>query len=131
MPTIHPTALVDARAAIDDDVSIGAYTIVGGDVAIGSGTTIGPHVVIAGRTKIGARNRIFQFASVGEIPQDRKYGGEPTNTEIGDDNVVREFVTINAGTARQSTDSPSASASRPTRSGSRTPPPRGAGLARG
>ena len=100
MPTIHPTALVDARAAIDDDVSIGAYTIVGGDVAIGSGSTIGPHVVIAGRTTIGARNRIFQFASVGEIPQDRKYGGEPTNTEIGDDNVVREFVTINAGTAQ-------------------------------
>jgi UDP-N-acetylglucosamine acyltransferase len=100
VPTIHPTALVDARATIDDDVSIGAYTIVGGDVAIGSGTSIGPHFVIAGRTTIGARNRIFQFASVGEIAQDRKYGGEPTNTEIGDDNVVREFVTINAGTAQ-------------------------------
>ena len=100
MPTIHPTALVDAGAKIAADVAIGPYSIVGPDVAIGAGTRIGPHAVITGRTTIGARNRIFQFASVGEIPQDRKYGGEPTLTAIGDDNVIREFVTIHAGTAQ-------------------------------
>jgi UDP-N-acetylglucosamine acyltransferase len=97
---IHPTALVDAGAKIAADVAIGAYTIVGPDVNIGAGTRIGPHTVITGRTTLGARNRIFQFASIGEIPQDRKYGGEPTSTYIGDDNVVREFVTIHAGTAQ-------------------------------
>jgi UDP-N-acetylglucosamine acyltransferase len=86
---IHPTALVDAGARIADDV------------AIGRGTEIGPHAVITGHTVLGARNRIFQFSSVGEIPQDRKYGGEATRTEIGDDNVIREFVTIHAGTAQE------------------------------
>jgi len=98
--TIHATALVDARARIADDVDIGAYSIVGPDVSLGPGTRVGPHAVITGRTSIGARNRIFQFASVGDIPQDRKYGGEPTSTTIGDDNVVREFVSIHAGTAQ-------------------------------
>jgi UDP-N-acetylglucosamine acyltransferase len=97
---IHPTALVDAGARIADDVAIGAYTIVGPHVAIGRGTEIGPHAVITGHTVLGARTRICQFASVGEIPQDRKYGGEATRTEIGDDNVIREFVTIHAGTAQ-------------------------------
>ena len=100
MRRIHPTALVDAGARIADNVDIGPYTIVGGDVTIGAGTRIGPHAVITGRTAIGARNRIFQFASVGEIPQDRKYGGEPTATTLGDENVIREFVTIHAGTAQ-------------------------------
>ena len=100
MPQIHPTALVDAGAQIAGDVAIGAYSIVGPDVTIGAGTRIGPHVVVTGRTVIGARNRIFQFSSVGEIPQDRKYGGEPTATAIGDANVIREFVTIHAGTAQ-------------------------------
>jgi len=100
VPQIHPTALVDAGAQIAGDVAIGAYSIVGPDVTIGAGTRIGPHVVVTGRTTIGARNRIFQFASVGEIPQDRKYGGEPTATAIGDANVIREFVTIHAGTAQ-------------------------------
>ncbi|HSU43689.1 MAG TPA: acyl-ACP--UDP-N-acetylglucosamine O-acyltransferase [Casimicrobiaceae bacterium] len=100
MPTIHPTALVDAGARIADDVTIGPYSIVGPDVSLGPGTYIGPHAVITGRTSIGARNRVFQFASVGEIPQDRKYGGEPTSTVLGDDNVVREFVSIHAGTAQ-------------------------------
>ena len=100
MPQIHPTALVDPGARLADDVSIGAFSIVGADVTIGPGTRIGPHVVVTGRTSLGARNRIFQFASVGEIPQDRKYGGEPTSTTIGDDNVVREFVSIHAGTAQ-------------------------------
>jgi UDP-N-acetylglucosamine acyltransferase len=100
VPQIHPTALVDAGAQIAADVAIGAYSIVGPDVTIGAGTRIGPHVVVTGRTTVGARNRIFQFASIGEIPQDRKYGGEPTATAIGDDNVIREFVTIHAGTAQ-------------------------------
>jgi len=100
VPQIHPTALVDPGARIADDVAVGAFSIVGGDVTIGPGTRMGPHVVVTGRTTIGARNRIFQFASVGEIPQDRKYGGEPTSTSLGDDNVVREFVSIHAGTAQ-------------------------------
>ena len=98
MSAIHPTALVDAGAEIGDDVTIGPYTIIGGHVRIGAGTRIGPHAVVAGHTTLGARNRVFQFTSIGDIPQDRKYGGEPTSTTIGDDNVVREFVTIHAGT---------------------------------
>jgi len=98
MPRIHPTAQVEAGAALADDVEVGAYSIVGGAVSIGPGTWIGPHAVITGRTTIGARNRIFQFTSIGEIPQDRKYGGEPTRLEIGDDNVIREFVSIHTGT---------------------------------
>ena len=100
MPRIHPTALVAAGARIADDVDVGAYSIVGADVTIGAGSWIGPHAVVTGRTTIGARNRIFQFASVGDVPQDRKYGGEPTRTTLGDDNVIREFVTIHAGTAQ-------------------------------
>jgi len=101
--TIHPTALIDAGAHIAAGVEIGPYAVVGAHVAIGSGTWIGPHVVITGRTTIGERNRIFQFASLGEIPQDRKYAGEPTTTTLGDDNVIREFVTIHAGTAHRGT----------------------------
>ncbi len=81
-------------------VEIGPYSIIGSDVSIGDGTTIGAHVVIAARTALGRNNRIFQFASIGEIPQDRKYDGQPTTTVIGDDNVIREFVTIHAGTAQ-------------------------------
>jgi len=100
VPKLHPTALIDAGAQVADDVEVGAYSIVGADVRIGAGTRVGPHAVVTGRTTIGARNRIFQFASVGEIPQDRKYGGEPTTTTLGDDNVVREFVSIHAGTAQ-------------------------------
>ena len=97
---IHPTALVDAGAKLADDVDVGPYSIIGGDVSVGAGTRIGPHVVITGRTTLGARNRVFQCASIGDIPQDRKYGGEATTTTLGDDNVVREFVTIHAGTAQ-------------------------------
>ena len=100
MPKIHATAQVDSRAELSDDVEIGAYSVVGPDVRVGAGTRIGPHVVVTGRTAIGARNRIFQFASIGDIPQDRKYGGEPTGLTIGDDNVIREFVSINTGTAQ-------------------------------
>lgn len=100
MPSVHPTAIVSAGARLASDVSVGAFSLIGPGVEIGAGTTVASHVVLAGRTRIGQRNRIFQFASVGEIPQDRKYGGEPTATSIGDDNVVREFVTIHAGTAQ-------------------------------
>src|SRR5215471_9394186 len=100
MARIHPTALVDATAELEEDVEVGAYSIVGPQVAIGAGSRIGPHVVIARRTRFGVRNRVFQFVSIGEIPQDRKYGGEPTTTTIGDDNVFRECVTIHAGTAQ-------------------------------
>jgi UDP-N-acetylglucosamine acyltransferase len=100
MARIHPTALVDASAELAEDVEVGAYSIVGPQVTIGAGSSIGPHVVIRARTRFGARNRVFQFASIGEIPQDRKYGGEPTTTTIGDDNVFRECVTIHAGTAQ-------------------------------
>jgi UDP-N-acetylglucosamine acyltransferase len=97
---VHPTAHVDPAARIAADAAIGAFSIVGPDVVIGAGTVVGPHVVLTGRTTIGARNRFFQFASIGDIPQDRKYGGEPTTTTIGDDNVFREFVSVHAGTAQ-------------------------------
>jgi UDP-N-acetylglucosamine acyltransferase len=100
VPRIHPTAQVDAAAKLAADVEVGAFSIVGPHVAIGAGTVVGPHAVITGRTTIGARNRIFQFTSIGEIPQDRKYAGEATATVIGDDNVIREFVSIHAGTAQ-------------------------------
>jgi len=95
---IHETAIVDASARLATDVSVGPYSIIGADVEIGSGTVIGPHVVISGPTRIGRDNRIFQFASVGEGPQDKKYAGEPTRLEIGDRNVIRESTTINRGT---------------------------------
>jgi UDP-N-acetylglucosamine acyltransferase len=97
---IHPTAIVSASAELGSGVEIGPYTVIGDEVASGEDTRIGAHVVIAARTRIGRNNRVFQFASVGEIPQDRKYTGDPTRTVIGDDNVIREFVTIHAGTTQ-------------------------------
>lgn len=97
---IHPTALVDPGAQLHPSVRVGPYSIIGAHVRVGEGTEIGAHCVIDGRTRIGARNRIFQFTSIGAIPQDKKYGGEPTRLEIGDDNTIREFVTINTGTAQ-------------------------------
>ena len=100
MTRVHPTAIVAASAELAADVVIGPYTVVGAGTRIGAGTSIGAHVVIADRTSIGRDNRVFQFASVGEIPQDRKYTGDPTRTVIGDGNVIREFVTIHAGTAQ-------------------------------
>jgi UDP-N-acetylglucosamine acyltransferase len=100
MARIHPSAIVDSKAELAADVEVGAYSIVGPHVTIARGSVIGPHAVVTGLTRIGARNRIFQFASVGEIPQDRKYGGEPTSVDIGDDNVIREYVSIHAGTAQ-------------------------------
>ncbi|MFK7814812.1 MAG: acyl-ACP--UDP-N-acetylglucosamine O-acyltransferase [Gammaproteobacteria bacterium] len=95
---IHPTAIIDSSAEIDTDVSIGAYSIVGPDVKIGKKTTIGPHVVLSGPTTIGSGNRIFQFSSIGEIPQDKKFQGESSELIIGDNNTIREYVTINRGT---------------------------------
>ncbi len=97
---IHPTALVDAGARLGDNVEIGAYSVIGAGVEIGDGTWIGPHVVINGPTRIGRENRIFQFASLGEQPQDKKYAGEPTTLEIGDRNTIREFCTFNRGTVQ-------------------------------
>ena len=95
---IHPTAIVHPGAKIGADVEIGAYSIIGEHVEIGDNTWVGPHVVITGHTRIGRDNRIFQFSSLGEIPQDKKYKGEPTRLEIGDRNTIREFCTFNCGT---------------------------------
>jgi UDP-N-acetylglucosamine acyltransferase len=95
---IDSRAVIDPQAQIAADVRIGPFTVIGPDVSIGPGTWIGPHVVINGPTRIGAGNKIFQFASLGDAPQDKKYNGEPTRLEIGDRNVFRESVTVNRGT---------------------------------
>jgi len=100
MPNIHPTALIEDGAELAESVSIGAYSIVRSGVRIAEGTTVGPHCVIEGRTTIGRDNRIFQFCSLGAIPQDKKYAGEPTELHIGDRNTIREFCTFNLGTAQ-------------------------------
>lgn len=97
---IHPTAVIDPTAKIADGVTIGPYSIIGPHVSIGEGCHIGPHVVIAGFTRMGKRNRIFQFASIGEVCQDLKYRGEETWLEIGDDNMIRESCTIHRGTVQ-------------------------------
>ena len=97
---IHPSALVDPRAALGDDVAVGPYTVIDGDVEIGEGTRIGAHNVITGHTKIGRDNRIFHFCSIGEANQDKKYKGEPTRLEIGDRNTIREYCSLNRGTAQ-------------------------------
>jgi UDP-N-acetylglucosamine acyltransferase len=94
---IHPTALVDPSAELDSSVSVGPYSIIGPHVKVGAGTTIGPHCVIEGHTTIGRDNRIFQFNSLGAIPQDKKYAGEPCELVIGDRNTIREFCTFNIG----------------------------------
>ncbi|MCI0507762.1 MAG: acyl-ACP--UDP-N-acetylglucosamine O-acyltransferase [Gammaproteobacteria bacterium] len=97
---IHPTAIIDKSASIDNSATIGPYSIIGADVQIAAGTTIGPHVVINGPAIIGKNNRIFQFASIGEMPQDKKYAGESTRLVIGDNNVIREYCTISRGTVQ-------------------------------
>lgn len=97
---IHPTAIVDPSARIGANVSIGAYSIIGPQVEIGDNTWVGPHVVITGHTRIGRENRIYQFSSLGEVPQDKKYAGEDTRLEIGDRNTIREYCTFNLGTAQ-------------------------------
>ena len=96
---IHPTAIVEPGARLAGDVAVGAYSLIGPQVEVAEGCWIGPHVVIGGRTRIGRNNRIWQFASIGAPPQDKKYAGEDTSVEIGDDNTIREYVTINRGTA--------------------------------
>lgn len=97
---IDPRAIIDPAAELDEGVEVGPFSVIGAGVQIGKGTWIGPHAVIRGRTTIGENNKIFQFASVGEDPQDKKYAGEDTALVIGEYNVIREFVTINRGTAQ-------------------------------
>lgn len=96
---IHPLAIVDPGAKLGKDVQIGAFSIIGAGVEIGSGTWIGPHVVINGSTRVGSDNRIYQFSSLGEAPQHLGYKGEPTWLEIGDRNIIREYCTLNRGSA--------------------------------
>ncbi|PXW98658.1 acyl-[acyl-carrier-protein]--UDP-N-acetylglucosamine O-acyltransferase [Sphaerotilus hippei] len=101
MAQIHPTALVDPAARLGDGVVVGPCTVIGPDVCIGAGTRVGAHCVIEGRTTIGVDNRIFQFNSIGAVPQDMSYGGEPTELVIGDRNTIREFCTFNTGTLKE------------------------------
>ncbi|WP_321372073.1 acyl-ACP--UDP-N-acetylglucosamine O-acyltransferase [uncultured Desulfuromusa sp.] len=95
---IHPTAIIAPGAELDSSVKVGPYAVIGEQVKIGAGTTVGPHTVIEGHTEIGCDNHIFQFASIGAIPQDLKFSGEVSYLKIGDRNRIREFVTIHLGT---------------------------------
>lgn len=97
---IHPTAIIHEGATLHPSVTVGAYSIIGAHVSIGAGTRVGPHCVIEGHTTIGVDNHIFQFASLGAQPQDKKYAGEPTQLSIGDRNTIREFCTFNTGTSQ-------------------------------
>lgn len=98
--TVHPAALVDPGARLAPDVEVGPGSLIGPGVEIGAGTRVGAHVILEGRTRIGQRNVISHYAAIGGAPQDKKYGGEDTAVEIGDDNTIREYVTINRGTAQ-------------------------------
>lgn len=100
MTQVHPTAIVDPKAELDASVVVGPYAVIGAAVRIGAGTTIGAHCLVEGRTTIGRDNRVFQFASLGAAPQDKKYAGEPTELVIGDRNTIREFCTFNLGTVQ-------------------------------
>jgi len=100
MTQIHPTAVIDPRAKLGTNISIGAFTVVDGDVVIGDNTSIGHHCVVTGHTEIGADNRIYHFVSVGEANQDKKYKGEPTRLVIGNRNTIREFCSLNRGTVQ-------------------------------
>jgi UDP-N-acetylglucosamine acyltransferase len=97
MSLIHATALIDPQAQLDSSVSVGPYTVIGPHVRVGAGSSIGAHCVIEGHTTIGQNNRIFQFNSLGAIPQDKKYANEPCELIIGDNNTIREFCTFNIG----------------------------------
>ncbi len=97
---IDSRAIISPKAELAPDVSVGPYAVIGDDVTIGAGTVVGSHAVVLGPTRIGAGNRIHQFASLGDAPQDKKYAGEPTRLEIGDRNVFREFTTVNRGTTK-------------------------------
>jgi UDP-N-acetylglucosamine acyltransferase len=99
-PKIHATAIIDASAELDSSVEIGPYSIIGANVKIDAGTRVAGHVIINGPTIIGKNNHIFQYSSLGEAPQDKKYNGEPTLLEIGDNNTIREFCTFNRGTVQ-------------------------------
>jgi len=98
--SIHATAIVSPGAVLADDVEIGAYSLIGPNVSIGPGTQVGPHCIIDGHTRIGANNVFYRFCSIGGMPQDKKYRGEPTRLEIGDGNMFREYVTVNTGTVQ-------------------------------
>jgi UDP-N-acetylglucosamine acyltransferase len=100
MAHIHSTAVVDAQAQLGESVTVGPFTVIGPHVCIDEGTSVGPHCVIEGHTRIGRDNKIFQFASLGAAPQDKKYAGEPTSLVIGDRNTIREFCTFNTGTVQ-------------------------------
>ncbi len=97
---VHPTALVADSAVLADDVEVGPYSIIGDHVKIGAGCRIESHVVVNGPTRIGENNHIYQFASIGDDPQDMKYGAEPTRLEIGDGNTIREYCSISRGTVQ-------------------------------
>jgi UDP-N-acetylglucosamine acyltransferase len=97
MTQVHSTAIVDPKAELDPSVVVGPYAVIGPHVRVGAGSTIGAHCVIEGRTTVGRDNRIFQFNSIGAVPQDKKYAGEPTELVIGDRNTIREFCTFNLG----------------------------------
>lgn len=97
---IHPTAIIDPAAELDSSVEVGPYSIIGPNVRIDAGTRVASHVTINGHTTIGKNNQIFQFSSLGEVPQDKKYNNEPTRLEIGDNNTIREFCTFNRGTVQ-------------------------------
>lgn len=97
---IDSRAVIDPRARLGENVSVGPFAVIGAEVEIGDGCWIGPHAVVEGPTRMGRDNRVFQFASIGAPPQDKKYAGEPTRLEIGDRNTFREFVTVNRGTVQ-------------------------------
>jgi UDP-N-acetylglucosamine acyltransferase len=99
MPNIHPTAVVDPRAELGGDVEVGPYSVIGPAVRIGKGTKIGPHAVVEGNTTLGEKNVVFQFATVGSRPQDLKYKGEDSRLIVGDYNTIREYASLNPGTA--------------------------------
>lgn len=99
MSSVHPTAIIHPEAQLHESVEVGPYAVIGPKVRIGAHSWVGPHAVIEGSTTLGQRNRVFQFASVGAVPQDLKYAGEPTRLEIGDENTLREFTTLHIGTA--------------------------------
>ncbi|HXY21533.1 MAG TPA: acyl-[acyl-carrier-protein]--UDP-N-acetylglucosamine O-acyltransferase, partial [Burkholderiaceae bacterium] len=100
MAQVHPSAIVDPKAQLAEDVHVGPFSIVGAGVRLGEGTEIGSHVVLAGNTSIGRNNRIFPYCSIGTIPQDKKYGGEDTQLIVGDRNTIREYCLINTGTVQ-------------------------------
>src|SRR5690606_24060965 len=100
MSVIHPTAIIADGAKLAPDVEVGPYSIIGENVSIDAGTRVGPHCVIDGHTSIGKNNHFYRFCSIGGMPQDKKYAGESTRLEMGDNNTIREYVTINTGTAQ-------------------------------